>query len=53
MIDESFSDADIQKLHDVGVRGTRFNFVAPSVSSKSIRTSAAVPGTPAIIVEPE
>jgi len=28
MIDESFSDADIQKLHDVGVRGTRFNFVA-------------------------
>jgi 2-pyrone-4,6-dicarboxylate lactonase len=28
MVDESFSDADIQKLHDVGVRGTRFNFVA-------------------------
>jgi 2-pyrone-4,6-dicarboxylate lactonase len=28
MIDESFSDVDIQKLHDVGVRGTRFNFVA-------------------------
>ena len=28
MIDESFSDADISSLHDVGVRGTRFNFVA-------------------------
>lgn len=28
MIDESFSDGDIAKLHDVGVRGTRFNFVA-------------------------
>jgi predicted TIM-barrel fold metal-dependent hydrolase len=28
MVDEGFSDADIQKLHDVGVRGTRFNFVA-------------------------
>ena len=28
MIDESFSDADIAALHDVGVRGTRFNFVA-------------------------
>ena len=28
MIDESFSDADIGNLHDVGVRGTRFNFVA-------------------------
>jgi predicted TIM-barrel fold metal-dependent hydrolase len=28
MVDESFSDADIQSLHDVGVRGTRFNFVA-------------------------
>ena len=28
MIDESFSDADIGRLHDVGVRGTRFNFVA-------------------------
>jgi predicted TIM-barrel fold metal-dependent hydrolase len=28
MIDESFSDADIQELHDAGVRGTRFNFVA-------------------------
>jgi len=27
MIDESFSDADIGRLHDVGVRGTRFNFV--------------------------
>ena len=28
MIDESFSDVDIGRLHDVGVRGTRFNFVA-------------------------
>jgi 2-pyrone-4,6-dicarboxylate lactonase len=28
MIDESFSDADIAALHDAGVRGTRFNFVA-------------------------
>lgn len=28
MIDESFGDADIGRLHDVGVRGTRFNFVA-------------------------
>ena len=28
MIDESFSDADIGALHDAGVRGTRFNFVA-------------------------
>ncbi len=28
MIDESFSDHDIGRLHDVGVRGTRFNFVA-------------------------
>ena len=28
MIDESFSDSDIAELHDVGVRGTRFNFVA-------------------------
>ncbi len=28
MIDESFSDADIARLHDAGVRGTRFNFVA-------------------------
>ncbi len=27
MIDESFTDADIGELHDVGVRGTRFNFV--------------------------
>ena len=27
MIDGSFSDADIAALHDVGVRGTRFNFV--------------------------
>jgi 2-pyrone-4,6-dicarboxylate lactonase len=28
MIDESFTDAQIGALHDVGVRGTRFNFVA-------------------------
>ena len=28
MIDESFSTRDIGRLHDVGVRGTRFNFVA-------------------------
>jgi predicted TIM-barrel fold metal-dependent hydrolase len=28
MIDESFSDRDIAALHEVGVRGTRFNFVA-------------------------
>jgi predicted TIM-barrel fold metal-dependent hydrolase len=28
MIDESFTDAEIADLHDVGVRGTRFNFVA-------------------------
>ncbi len=28
MIDESFTDADIARLHDAGVRGTRFNFVA-------------------------
>lgn len=28
MIDDSFSDDDIKALHDVGVRGTRFNFVA-------------------------
>jgi predicted TIM-barrel fold metal-dependent hydrolase len=28
MIDESFSKSDIGRLHDVGVRGTRFNFVA-------------------------
>jgi len=28
MIDDSFTDADIGRLHDVGVRGTRFNFVA-------------------------
>ena len=27
-IDESFSEADIGDLHDAGVRGTRFNFVA-------------------------
>ena len=28
MIDESISTSEIAKLHDVGVRGTRFNFVA-------------------------
>jgi 2-pyrone-4,6-dicarboxylate lactonase len=28
MIDETFSDAQIQELHDAGVRSTRFNFVA-------------------------
>ena len=28
MIDESFTDADIEALHNAGVRGTRFNFVA-------------------------
>ena len=28
IIDESFSDADIGALHEAGVRGTRFNFVA-------------------------
>lgn len=28
MVDENFSEAEIGKLHDVGVRGTRFNFVA-------------------------
>jgi predicted TIM-barrel fold metal-dependent hydrolase len=28
MIDESFSTTDIGALHDIGVRGTRFNFVA-------------------------
>ena len=28
MIDESFTDGQIGELHDVGVRGTRFNFVA-------------------------
>lgn len=28
MIDESFGEADIAELHDAGVRGTRFNFVA-------------------------
>ena len=28
MIDESFTDADIAALHNAGVRGTRFNFVA-------------------------
>jgi len=27
MIDESFTDSDIARLHDAGVRGTRFNFV--------------------------
>ncbi len=28
MIDESFTDDDIARLHEAGVRGTRFNFVA-------------------------
>ena len=28
MIDDSFTEAQIGELHDVGVRGTRFNFVA-------------------------
>lgn len=28
MIDESFTESDISRLHDVGIRGTRFNFVA-------------------------
>jgi predicted TIM-barrel fold metal-dependent hydrolase len=28
MIDESFTDSDIAALHEAGVRGTRFNFVA-------------------------
>ena len=28
MVDESFTDAQILALHDAGVRGTRFNFVA-------------------------
>ncbi len=28
MIDESFTDREIEELHEVGVRGTRFNFVA-------------------------
>jgi predicted TIM-barrel fold metal-dependent hydrolase len=28
MIDDSFTDGDIARLHDAGVRGTRFNFVA-------------------------
>jgi 2-pyrone-4,6-dicarboxylate lactonase len=28
MIDETFTDAQIQALHDAGVRATRFNFVA-------------------------
>jgi predicted TIM-barrel fold metal-dependent hydrolase len=28
MIDETFTDGDIRRLHDGGVRGTRFNFVA-------------------------
>jgi 2-pyrone-4,6-dicarboxylate lactonase len=28
MIDEGFSDTQIQELHDAGVRSTRFNFVA-------------------------
>ncbi len=38
MIDESHTDADIDELHDAGVRGTRFNFVkhlggAPEINS--------------------
>lgn len=28
MIDESFTDADIGRLHDAGIRATRFNFVS-------------------------
>jgi len=28
MIDEATTDAEIQELHEAGVRGTRFNFVA-------------------------
>lgn len=28
MIDDTFTDADIARLHEAGVRGTRFNFVA-------------------------
>jgi 2-pyrone-4,6-dicarboxylate lactonase len=28
MIDETFGEAEIGRLHDAGVRGTRFNFVA-------------------------
>lgn len=28
MIDESFSEEDLAELHEAGVRGTRFNFVA-------------------------
>jgi predicted TIM-barrel fold metal-dependent hydrolase len=28
MIDDSFSDDQLRELHDAGVRGTRFNFVA-------------------------
>ncbi len=28
MIDDSFTDTDLRRLHDAGVRGTRFNFVA-------------------------
>jgi predicted TIM-barrel fold metal-dependent hydrolase len=28
MIDDSFTDGQIDELHDAGVRGTRFNFVA-------------------------
>src|SRR5215470_11993558 len=27
IVDDSFTDADFQKLHDGGVRGVRFNFV--------------------------
>lgn len=28
MVDESFTDDDLRELHEAGVRGTRFNFVA-------------------------
>jgi 2-pyrone-4,6-dicarboxylate lactonase len=28
MVDESFTDGDLAELHEAGVRGTRFNFVA-------------------------
>ncbi|WP_420624511.1 amidohydrolase family protein [Candidatus Poriferisodalis sp.] len=37
MIDETFSDADIGALHDAGVRGTRFNFVAHLGGAPDIR----------------
>ena len=28
MVDDTFTDAQLAELHDAGVRGTRFNFVA-------------------------